>query len=83
MSTKYPKETAGHGLGEALFSKTQRQVLSLTFGNPGRSFHAKEIVRYAGVGVGSVQLSANQHRSWLSHLRKYINVRQPLGPEFT
>jgi len=55
MSTKHPKETAGHGLGEALFSKTQRQVLSLLFGNPGRSFYAKEIVRYAGMGVGSVQ----------------------------
>lgn len=43
------------GLSDALFSKTQRQVLSLLFGNPDKSFYAKEIVRYAGVGVGSVQ----------------------------
>ena len=43
------------GLGDALFSKTQRQVLGLLFGNPGRSYYAKEIVRFAGVGIGSVQ----------------------------
>lgn len=43
------------GLGDALFSKTQRQVLGLLFGNPGRSFYANEIVRHAGVGIGSVQ----------------------------
>ena len=43
------------GLGEALFSKTQRQVLSLLFGNPDRSYYAKEIVRLAGVGIGTVQ----------------------------
>jgi len=43
------------GLGEALFSKTQRQVLGLLFGNPGRSYYANEIVRFAGVGIGSVQ----------------------------
>lgn len=43
------------GLGDVLFSKTQRQVLGLLFGNPERSFYAKEIVRLAGVGSGSVQ----------------------------
>ena len=43
------------GLGEALFSKTQRQVLGLLFGNPDRSYYAKEIVRLAGVGIGTVQ----------------------------
>ena len=43
------------GLGEALFSKTQRQVLGLLFGNPNRSFYANEIVRYAGIGIGTVQ----------------------------
>lgn len=45
----------GLGLGDVLFSKTQRQVLSLLFGNPARSYYAKEIVRFAGVGIGSVQ----------------------------
>lgn len=43
------------GLGDVLFTKTQRQVLGLLFGNPERSFYAKEIVRFAGVGIGSVQ----------------------------
>lgn len=48
-------ETRNSGLGEALFSKTQRQVLGLLFGNPDRSYYAKEIVRLAGVGSGTVQ----------------------------
>jgi len=43
------------GLAEALFSKTQRQVLGLLFGHPDKSFYANEIVRYAGVGIGTVQ----------------------------
>lgn len=43
------------GLGEALFSKTQRKVLGLLFGNPDRSFYANEIVRQAGIGIGTVQ----------------------------
>lgn len=42
-------------LADVLFTKTQRQVLGLLFGNPGRSFYAKEIVRFAAVGSGSVQ----------------------------
>ena len=48
-------ETRHTGLGEALFSKTQRQVLGLLFGNPDRSYYANEIVRLAGVGIGTVQ----------------------------
>lgn len=43
------------GLSDVLFSKTQRQVLGLLFGSPERSFYANEIVRFAGVGIGSVQ----------------------------
>lgn len=42
-------------LADVLFTKTQRQVLGLLFGNPDRSFYAKEIVRFAAVGSGSVQ----------------------------
>jgi predicted nucleotidyltransferase len=42
------------GLGDALFTKTQRQVLGLLFGNPERSFYAKEVVRLAGMGSGTV-----------------------------
>ncbi len=43
------------GLGEALFTKTQRRVLGLLFGSPDRSFYANEIVRFAGAGIGTVQ----------------------------
>lgn len=42
-------------LSKALFSKTLERVLGLLFGNPDRSFYANEIVRAAGVGVGTVQ----------------------------
>jgi len=45
----------GKGLWNALFTRTQRQVLSLMFGYPERSFYANEVVRLAGVGTGSVQ----------------------------
>ena len=41
-------------LGDALFSKTQQKVLGLLYGNPDRSYYAKEIVRFAGVGIGGV-----------------------------
>jgi len=50
MGTK--KKTS---LGSVLFTKTQRRVLGLLFGNSGRSYYANEIVRYAGVGIGAVQ----------------------------
>jgi predicted nucleotidyltransferase len=44
-----------YSLGDALFTKTQRQILGLLFGHSDKSFYAKEIVRFAGVGVGGVQ----------------------------
>ena len=42
-------------IGNALFTKTQQQVLRLLFGQPERSFYTQEIVRLAGVGIGTVQ----------------------------
>lgn len=42
------------GLGDALFTKTQRQVLGILYGNPERSYYANEIVRLAGIGSGTV-----------------------------
>ncbi len=42
-----------YSLGEALFSKTQRQILGLLFGHPERTYFAKEIYTLAGVGVGT------------------------------
>ena len=50
MGTK--KKTS---LADALFTKTQRRVLGLLFGNPDRSYYANEIVRFAGAGIGTVQ----------------------------
>jgi predicted nucleotidyltransferase len=50
MGTK--KKTS---LADALFTKTQRRVLGLLFGNPDRSYYANEIVRFAGAGIGAVQ----------------------------
>ena len=47
--------TTKAGLPETLFSKTQRGVIGLLFGNPQRSFYANEIVRYANAGIGTVQ----------------------------
>jgi DNA-binding MarR family transcriptional regulator len=43
------------GISDALFTGTQRQVLGLLFGNPDRSYYLNEIVRFAGVGIGTVQ----------------------------
>ena len=42
-------------MSDALFTGTQRQVLGLLFGNPDRSYYLNEIVRFAGVGIGTVQ----------------------------
>ena len=44
-----------HGLGEALFSKTRRQVLGFLFTNPDRSFYVNEIVQHVAMGIGTVQ----------------------------
>lgn len=41
-------------LGDALFSKTQQKVLGLLFGNPHQSYFGNEIVRWAGLGKGTV-----------------------------
>ena len=47
--------TIKESLSETLFSKTQRGVLGLLFGNPERSYYANEIVRHAQAGIGTVQ----------------------------
>ncbi|GAB6084463.1 hypothetical protein JCM30471_33770 [Desulfuromonas carbonis] len=71
MGTIKTKHT---GLGEALFSKTQRQVLGLLFGNPDRSYYAKEIFRLAGIGIGTVQRELEKlSRAGLLSVRKIGN----------
>jgi predicted nucleotidyltransferase len=47
--------TSKESLSETLFSKTQRGVLGLLFGNPERTYYANEIVRHARAGIGTVQ----------------------------
>ena len=42
-------------LGEALFSKSRRAVLSILYGQPDRAFYLREIVDKAGVGMGQIQ----------------------------
>jgi predicted nucleotidyltransferase len=42
-------------LAGALFTGTQRRVLGLLFGQPGRSFYANELIGLAGIGSGAVQ----------------------------
>lgn len=42
-------------IGNALFSGAQQRVLALLFGQPERSFYAKELVRLAESGSGAVQ----------------------------
>jgi predicted nucleotidyltransferase len=42
-------------IATVLFTRTQRGVLALLFGMPGRSYYMNEIVRSAGLGVGTVQ----------------------------
>ncbi len=42
-------------IGDALFTKTQQRVLGLLFGKPDQRFYANEIVRWAGMGRGTVR----------------------------
>jgi predicted nucleotidyltransferase len=83
------KDSKTYSLGEALFSKTQRQVLGLLFGHPDKSYFAKEIYRLAGVGVGtahreldkllSVGLLTLEHIGNQKHYR--ANKKSPIFEE--
>lgn len=46
--------SAAISLGDALFSKTQQKVLGLLFSKPNQSYFTNEIVRWAGLGKGTV-----------------------------
>ena len=43
------------GIADALFSKAQRRVLGVLFGNPGRTYFANEVIALAESGTGAVQ----------------------------
>lgn len=42
-------------LSDALFTETQQRVLGLLYGEPGRSFYTKEILRLTGMGVATIK----------------------------
>jgi len=42
-------------LGEALFTRTQRNVLGLLYADPEKSFYTKEILRLTGMGVATIK----------------------------
>ncbi|MDY6848029.1 MAG: nucleotidyltransferase domain-containing protein [Thermodesulfobacteriota bacterium] len=42
------------GISDALFTRTQQQLLRLLFGSPEKSFYSKEIVDRADIGTGTV-----------------------------
>ncbi len=42
-------------MADALFSRTQQNVLGLLFGQPGQSFYTNEIIKKSGGGSGAVQ----------------------------
>ncbi len=48
-------DAASTGLAGALFTTTQQRLLTLLFGQPGRSFFASELIRLTGSGSGAVQ----------------------------
>ncbi len=41
-------------LGDALFTRTQQRLLGLLFGKPDQSFYTNEIIRWAGLGKGTM-----------------------------
>lgn len=47
-------DSSNLNLSDALFSKTQQRVLGLLFGKPDQSFFTNEIIRWAGLGKGTV-----------------------------
>lgn len=57
MSTTAIKSKQGQPLSmvDALFTKTQQNVLAMLFGMPEKSFYTNEIIRNSGGGSGSVQ----------------------------
>ncbi len=57
MGTKYANADNDQPLRmvDVLFTKTQRDLYALLFGQPGRSFYTNELIRALGGGAGAVQ----------------------------
>ena len=73
--------TSKESLSETLFSKTQRGVLGLLFGNPERSYYANEIVRHAQAGIGTVQreLDSDPQRQGFAVIIRLDRIMTPAG----
>lgn len=59
------------GLADALFSRVQKRVLALLFGQPYRRFQSAELIRLAEGGIGGVhrQLSRLAEAGWVTVFR--------------
>ena len=56
MGTKqYEVTTPSVNIADALFGTVRQRVLGLLFGNPDRSYYARELIHLAGSGSGAVQ----------------------------
>jgi len=76
MGTTTDDETAPSSLGDALFTQTQQRVIGLVFGQPSRSFYAKEVIRLAHAGSGAVQRELDRlARSGLVTVREIGNQK--------
>jgi len=54
-STAISNQNQPLSMVDALFSKTQKSVLALLYGQPKRSFYTNEIIRKSGSGSGAAQ----------------------------
>ena len=86
-TTQRKKSRSVTSLGDALFSGTRQRVLGLLFGNPGRSYYARELIRLAAGGAGAVQRELERlSQSGLVTVRSIGNQRHyqanPASPVF-
>ena len=51
---------ASTSIADTLFTKTQQRVLGLLYGKPDSSFYTNEIMRYAGMGRGTISRELNR-----------------------
>jgi predicted nucleotidyltransferase len=73
MGTTLIKSEQGQSLSmvDALFTRTQQNVMALLFGQPGKSFYTNELIRRSGSGSGAVQRELSRLvRSGLATVRR-------------
>ena len=76
-------------IGDALFTKTQQRVLGLLFGKPDARFYTNEILRWAGMGRGTIlrELDKLVQANILVQTREgnqnyyQANINSPVYPE--